>query len=64
MQDLRTVFVERRGLDVLLNLLTDPTKPPDVQKEAAGMHLQMTLPFVMPMIVLKQHAMKLDNLAF
>lgn len=34
--DLRSVFVDRRGLDVLLGLLTDPSRDPRHQREAAG----------------------------
>ena len=34
--DLRSVFVDRRGLDVLLGLLTDPSRDPRAQREAAG----------------------------
>jgi HEAT repeat protein len=34
--DLRTVFVDRKGLDVLLGLLTDPARDPAAQREAAG----------------------------
>lgn len=35
-EDLRSVFVDRRGLDVLLGLLTDPSRDPGAQREAAG----------------------------
>lgn len=35
-EDLRSVFVDRKGLDVLLGLLTDPSRDPKAQREAAG----------------------------
>ena len=35
-EDLRSVFVDRRGLDVLLGLLTDPSRCPRAQREASG----------------------------
>lgn len=35
-QDLRLIFVDRKGMDVLLNMLTDPNKSSESQKEAAG----------------------------
>ena len=35
-QDLQQVFVECKGLDVLLNLFIDPSKTNDTHKEAAG----------------------------
>ncbi|KAK9815710.1 hypothetical protein WJX72_008429 [[Myrmecia] bisecta] len=35
-QDLRQVFLDHKGLDVLLGLLTDPNKDLVTQKEAAG----------------------------
>ena len=35
-QDLRLVFVERKGLDVLLALLSDTSRGAVIQKEAAG----------------------------
>ena len=34
--DLKTVFVERKGLDILLSILTDPTRDAICHKEAAG----------------------------
>lgn len=34
--DLKTVFVDRKGLDILLNILTDPTRDAICHKEAAG----------------------------
>ena len=35
-QDLKTVFVDRHGLDILLSLLTDAAREPAQQREAAG----------------------------
>ena len=35
-QDLKTVFVDRHGLDILLSLLTDVAREPAQQREAAG----------------------------
>ena len=35
-EDLRSVFVDRRGLDLLLGLLTDPSRCPRAQREASG----------------------------
>ncbi len=37
-QDLKTVFVDRHGLDILLSLLTDAAREPAQQREAAGAH--------------------------
>ena len=34
--DLKTVFVERKGLDILLQILTDPKRDALCHKEAAG----------------------------
>ena len=34
--DLKLVFVDRRGLDILLQLLNDPASSPATQREAAG----------------------------
>ena len=34
--DLKTVFVDRKGLDILLSILTDPTRDAICHKEAAG----------------------------
>ena len=34
--DLGTVFVERKGVDVLLGVVTDPARDPRAQREAAG----------------------------
>jgi hypothetical protein len=34
--DLKTVFVDRKGLDILLNILTDPSRDAICHKEAAG----------------------------
>ena len=34
--DLKLVFVDRRGLDILLHLLVDPASTPATQREAAG----------------------------
>ncbi len=34
--DLKTVFVDRKGLDILLSILTDPTRDAVCHKEAAG----------------------------
>lgn len=34
--DLRQVFVDRKGIDVLINMLIDCKKPGPLQKEAAG----------------------------
>lgn len=34
--DLKLVFVDRRGLDILLHMLTDHSSPPGNQREAAG----------------------------
>ena len=35
-QDLRHVFVDRKGLDILIGILTDPAREPLQLKEAAG----------------------------
>lgn len=35
-EDLKRCFVARRGLDILLELLTDQRKDQETQKEAAG----------------------------
>lgn len=35
-QDLRLIFVDRKGMDVLLSMLTDPSKSSEQHKEAAG----------------------------
>ena len=35
-QDLRTIFVDCKGMDVLLNILVDSSKTSEQQKEAAG----------------------------
>ncbi len=35
-QDLRLVFCERKGLDILLGILTDPTREPVALREAAS----------------------------
>lgn len=39
-QDLKTVFVDRHGLDILLSLLTDAAREPAQQREAAGAGLR------------------------
>ena len=40
-QDLKTVFVDRHGLDILLSLLTDAAREPAQQREAAGAVLRV-----------------------
>jgi hypothetical protein len=35
-QDLKHVFVDRKGLDILIGILTDPAREPLQLKEAAG----------------------------
>ena len=40
--DLKTVFVDRKGLDILLNILTDPSRDAICHKEAAGGCLSST----------------------
>ena len=35
-QDLKLVFCERKGLDILLGILTDPTREPVALREAAS----------------------------
>lgn len=41
-QDLRHVFVDRKGMDVLIDMLTNAKKPGAPQKEAAGELLSNT----------------------
>jgi hypothetical protein len=35
-QDLKTIFIDRKGLDILISILTDPTRDPTTLREAAG----------------------------
>ena len=39
--DLRHIFVERKGIDVLINMLVDCKRPGSLQKEAAGTDHQL-----------------------
>ena len=41
--DLKTVFVDRKGLDILLNILTDPSRDAICHKEAAGLPPSVTV---------------------
>lgn len=34
--DLKTIFIDRKGLDILISILTDPTRDPTTLREAAG----------------------------
>ncbi len=35
-QDLKTIFIDRKGLDILISILTDTTRDPTTLREAAG----------------------------
>ncbi|BDA48602.1 probable vacuolar protein 8 [Coccomyxa sp. Obi] len=35
-QDLKTIFIDRKGLDILIAILTDPSRDPTTLREAAG----------------------------
>jgi len=35
-QDLKTIFIDRKGLDILISILTDSTRDPTTLREAAG----------------------------
>lgn len=42
-QDLKTIFVDRRGLSILHLMITDPHREPQSKKEAAGMALCLAI---------------------
>lgn len=45
-QDLRLIFVDCKGMDVLLNILVDPSKTSEQQKDAAGRAVLSTFPWL------------------
>lgn len=51
-QDLETIFIDRKGLDILISILTDSTRDPTTLREAAGALSILACPFMSFMMCL------------